>query len=149
MTKTVKSVHSSLTCMLLHVVKASLPVELDVDILTLLQSRSDEMDSFRTLPHHTQDGDAGDRPEIIGLAVKENTKIINTTMTCLNIVLSCMILTCPPPSGNRIVSFSFTLKPFTFSFLPLFSTFNSTGSHDTTDVSNCKRVDNKTKLTIF
>lgn len=64
--------------MLLHVVKASLPVELDVDLLTLLQSRRDEMHSFSTLPHHTQDRDARDRPEIIRLAAKENTTIINT-----------------------------------------------------------------------
>lgn len=67
----------------------------------------------------------------------------NIFRDCSNIVSSYLHamtlegkLTCPPPSGNRIVSFSFRLKPFSFSFFPLFSRVNSAGTQDTTHVSN-------------
>ena len=44
--------------------------------------------------------------------------------------------TCPPPSGNKMVSWSLTLKPLTVSFFPLTSCFNSAGQQETTEVSN-------------
>lgn len=64
-----KHIASFLTRMLLHVVKPSLPVQFDVDLLTLLQGRADEMHSLWTLSHHTQDWDTSDRPMIIRLGV--------------------------------------------------------------------------------
>lgn len=46
--------------------------------------------------------------------------------------------TCPPPSGNKMVSWSVTLKPFRVSIFPLTSCLSSAGQQDTTDVTNWK-----------
>lgn len=137
--------------MLLHVVKAPLPVQFDVHLLTLLQSRADEMHSLWTLSQHTQDTDTSNRPMIIRLEMKNKKKSGSCKETYIQGLFTYCIylpawhdiregkLTCPPPSGNRIVSFSFRLKPFSFSFFPLFSRVNSAGTQDTTHVSNCKK----------
>lgn len=46
--------------------------------------------------------------------------------------------TWPPPSGNRMVSSNWTLKPFRVSFFPSISCLSSAGQQETTVVTNCK-----------
>lgn len=150
-----------LTWVLLHVVEPPLPVKLHLHLLAHLQRWAHKMYSFCSLSCHPQHWDVSNQPMVIWLKREEQTVklklqpavddlvFILIEMSSMFIFLIALVwyrnwtrnmfksqLTCPPPSGNKMVSWSWTLKPLSVSFFPLTSCLSSAGQQDTTEVTN-------------
>lgn len=129
------------TWVLLHVIKPPLPVDLHQHLLTHLQRWAHKVYSFWSLSCHPQNLDIFNQPMVVWLKEQHNKvrrfsgRIKSQTDPNID-----GHLTWPPPSGNKMVSWSFTLKPLTVSFLPLTSRLSSAGQQETTEVTNCKET---------